>query len=259
MNMTLFGILSVLALMVVSLGLIECGRWLGARRRARHPEAGASGAGIVEGAIFALLGLLIAFTFSGAASRFDTRRNSLIAEANCIGTAWLRVDLLPAAAQPPVREAFRRYVDARIEVFRTLPDLDAAKAEVARANSLQSQIWTQAVTACRDSGSLPAALLLLPALNEMFDAAATRTAQAQIHQSVVVLGMLGLLALAGSLLAGFRLGTDRFRDWFLESAYVIVITLAIFVILDLEYPRMGFIRIDSLDQLLIDVRQSMKP
>src|SRR5678816_4403502 len=95
------------ALLLGMLALLELGRRLGTRRLAQDPEGARAGAAAVEGAVFALLGLLIAFTFSGAASRFDTRRQLIIEEANDIGTAWLRIDLLPSAAQPPVRDAFR--------------------------------------------------------------------------------------------------------------------------------------------------------
>ena len=90
--------------------LLEVGRRIGARRLAEDPMGAAAGVGTVEGAVFALFGLLIAFTFSGAAARFDTRRQLIIEETNAIGTAYLRLDLLPVDAQPGLREKFRRYV-----------------------------------------------------------------------------------------------------------------------------------------------------
>src|SRR5512143_443438 len=87
--------------------LLELGRRLGRRRQGKHEEGARAGLGAVEGAVFALLGLLIAFTFSGAASRFDARRELIVREANAIGTAWLRLSLLPADAQPGLRVLFR--------------------------------------------------------------------------------------------------------------------------------------------------------
>src|SRR5215471_3722338 len=101
--------------------------------------------GSLETAVFALLGLLIAFTFSGALSRFDLRRAQAVDEANAIGTAYMRLDLLPASAQPALRETFRSYVDARIATYRKLPDIDAATREFLRSQQLQSEIWVQAV------------------------------------------------------------------------------------------------------------------
>ncbi|HEY5866855.1 MAG TPA: DUF4239 domain-containing protein, partial [Candidatus Tectomicrobia bacterium] len=101
----------------LSLGMLLClaiGRWIGVRRMRQVTADARQGIGAIEGAVFGLMGLLIAFTFSGATSRFDTRRQLIVEEANAIGTAYLRLDLLPAAAQPALRELFRRYVDARL-------------------------------------------------------------------------------------------------------------------------------------------------
>jgi hypothetical protein len=258
MTPMLYGILILLVMVTGMLGLLEFGRRLGARRRARDPEAAKAGAGAVDGAVFGLMGLLIAFTFSGAAARFDTRRLSAVAEANAIGTAWLRLDLLPATAQPPLRERFRRYVEARLAAFHQLPDLAAAKSHLDRAAALQADIWAQAVAACRDAGSVPTTTLLLPALNEMFDAATSRTLGAQMHPPPLIYAMLGLLVLAGALLAGYGMGAaDKARYWFHAFAFVIVLSLAIYVILDFEFPRIGLIRIDAIDQLFLDLQAGM--
>ena len=83
--------------MALFLGMLvlEVGWRIGARRLAEDPNGADAGVGAVEGAVFALLGLLIAFTFSEAASRFDTRRQLIVEETNDIGTAYLRLDLLP--------------------------------------------------------------------------------------------------------------------------------------------------------------------
>ncbi len=72
------------------------------------PEGARSITGAVEASIFALLGLLIAFTFSGAGDRFEARRELITEEANSIGTAWLRIDLLADADQSALREQFRQ-------------------------------------------------------------------------------------------------------------------------------------------------------
>ncbi len=128
--------------------LLEIGRRIGVLRIAKDSEGAQASVGVVEGAIFGLMSLMIAFGFSGAIERFDTRRQLVVEEANAIGTAYLRLDLLPTAAQPALRENFRRYLDSRLEVYRKLPDLAAAKVELARATKLQEEIWTQAVAAC---------------------------------------------------------------------------------------------------------------
>lgn len=107
MDLSLLALLSAVGLLVGIILLLELGRKLGRRRRGQDGEGAGAGLGVVEGAVFTLMGLLVAFTFSGAASRFDLRRQLIVEEANAIGTAWLRLDLLPAEAQPGLRELFR--------------------------------------------------------------------------------------------------------------------------------------------------------
>src|SRR6185503_8225075 len=103
MTPTSYGLMFAGALFLAMPLLLETGRRLGIRRLAQEPQGAGQSFGVVEGAVFSLLGLLIAFTFSGAAARSDTRRELIIQEANNIGTAYLRLDLLPAAAQPALR------------------------------------------------------------------------------------------------------------------------------------------------------------
>jgi hypothetical protein len=239
--------------------LLEVGRRIGERRLAEDPTGAAAGVGTVEGAVFALVGLLIAFTFSGAASRFDTRRQLIIEETNDIGTAYLRLDLLSVDAQPGLREKFRGYVDARLEVYRKLPDMAAAKEELVKANRLQVEIWRQTVAASRAPGASPTApALLLPALNAMIDITTTRTMATQIHPPVVIFALLFGLALVSSLLVGYGMASNKARNWLHMVGLAFVMAVSVYVILDIEYPRLGFIRVDSFDQALVELRESMK-
>jgi hypothetical protein len=236
----------------------ELGRRIGIRRMKEDSGAGGEGFGAVDGAVFALLGLLISFTFSGASSRFDARRQLVVEETNDIGTAYLRLDMLPADAQPALREKFRHYLDARIDIYQKLPDIAAAKESLAKANELQTQIWRQAVAASRAEGASPAApMLLLPALNAMIDITTTRTMATQMHPPMVIFAMLFGLALAASLLAGYGMAGSKLRRWFHMLGFALVMAVAIYVILDIEYPRLGLIRVDAFDQALIDLRESM--
>jgi hypothetical protein len=252
-------LLTTLALFLGMLLLLETGRRLGVRRLASDPEGARAGTGTVEGAVFALLGLLVAFTFSGAASRFDQRRDLIVEETNDIGTAYLRLDLLPASAQPALRDLFRRYVDSRLEVYRKLPDLEAAMAELARSTKLQGQIWRQAVPASRTEGAPPsAAMLLLPALNQMIDITTTRTMAAQMHPPLVIFALLFALSLGGALLAGYGMAGGKSRSWVHMIGFAAVLAVAVNVIIDIEYPRLGLIRVGAFDQALVELRDSMK-
>lgn len=255
-----FNLASVLFAAVLFVGmvlLLELGRRLGRCRRSRDEEGARAGLGAVEGAVFALMGLLVAFTFSGAAARFDARRQLIVEEANAIGTAWLRLDLLPPAAQPELRDLFRRCLDTRLAAYRQLPDLEAARAELNRANELQIEIWSRAVAACQQSPN-PIQAQMIPALNQMFDIAASRTAASQIHPPTVIFIMLGLLALMSSLLAGYAMAGGQSRSWIHVIGFALILAGTVYVILDLEFPRLGIIRVDAFDQVLVDLRRSMK-
>jgi hypothetical protein len=257
MNITFIAVLLALGLLAGMLLLLEIGRRIGLQCMAKDVEGARAGLGAVEGAVFGLVGLLLAFTFSGASSRFDTRRQVIVEEANAIGTAYLRLDMLPAISQPAIKQNFRRYVDARLAVFRKLPDFEAAKAELDRAAALQSEIWTQAVSACREAAQ-PATMLLLPALNQMIDIATVRTAGLRMHPPPVIFAMLIALMLAGSLLAGYGMAASKARSWLHILGFAVAMSVAVYVILDFEFPRVGLIRIDPFDQVLVDLRDSMK-
>ena len=258
MHYLLFVALCTLSLFLGMLLLLEAGRRLGLRRRAHDAEGASAGGRVVEGAVFGLLGLLVAFTFSGAAARFDIRRQLIVEETNAIGTAYLRLDLLPPAAQPALRERFRQYVEARLAAYRQLPDILAAQAEERRATQMQGDIWRQAVAACQEAGVPHATMLLLPALNAMLDLTTTRTLATRMHPPTIIFGMLFGLALASALLAGYGMAGTQSHRWLHMLAFAAVIAAVVYVILDLEYPRLGLIRFQAFDQALVELRKSMQ-
>jgi hypothetical protein len=247
------------ALFIAMLTAAEVGRRVGRARLARDPEGLEKGAGSAEGAIFALLGLLIAFTFAGAASRFEDRRHLITAEVNAIGTAYLRVDLIPADTQPALRELFRRYVDARLAVYEQPSDLSLARERLAVAAGLQTEIWNLATSAAMREGMRPpVAQLLLPALNEMFDITTTRTTAIENHPPPAIFVLLGTLCLVGALLVGYGVSPNRRRGWLHTVIFSLILSLTTYVIIDLEFPRLGLIRIDAADRVLVDLRESMR-
>ena len=247
------------SLFLIMLLVLETGRRIGKRYYSMEESDHHRGNRIlVESAIYGLLGLLIAFTVSGAANRFDARRTLTVQEANAIGTAYLRLDLLPAAAQPDLRRKFRRYAEARLAVFRLLPDFEASNAEAIRANELQRSIWNEVIAALPGVPQ-SATLMLLPALNEMFDITSSRAIAAQAHTPLVILCALAVLALFCCLLAGYGLAGEKPHSSALRMiGFALIVTLTIFVILDLDYPRVGLIRLDYADQALIDVLAGMR-
>jgi len=257
-----FALIASLSAAGLFFGMLICsevGRRIGIAKLARDSEGLTKGAGAAEGAVFGLLGLLIAFTFSGAASRFEGRRHLVTDEANAIGTAYLRVDLLPADAQPEIKGLFRRYLDARSATYQNVDDRAATNAKLAEGAALQGEIWTKSLTASlRPGAPTQAAMLLLPALNEMIDITTTRVMAAQNHPPVVVFLLLCGLSLVGALLVGYGTATNQDRNWFHTVVFAAFLALTVYVILDIEFPRLGLIRVDAADQVLRDLRKSMQ-
>jgi hypothetical protein len=241
---------------VLFLGMVGCcelGRQIARVLEKRDPEGAWQGIAVVDGAVFGLLGLIVAFTFSGAASRFDARRSLIVQEVNAIGTAYLRLDLLPADARLALRDRFRAYLDQRIELYQSFPDLTQVNRHVEASKSIEQQIWTLARSAT--ANSQPATMLLLPALNEMFDIANARVLSTTMHPPLIIYLMLYGLALAAAMFAGYGMAKSKVRNWFHILSFSIVTASALYVIVDLEHPRLGFVKIGTFDSALDQLRK----
>ncbi len=150
------------ALFIGMLVCLEIGRRAGVRAIAKDAKAAKSS--VCGGGRFhfrSVCVVLLAFTFSGAPSRLDARKHLIADEANAIGTAYLRLDLLRADSQPEMRALFRNYLDSRLRVFRN-DTLEAASGDLAKSSDLQMKIWSGAVahhsTSRQSSGGRQAAL-----------------------------------------------------------------------------------------------------
>jgi hypothetical protein len=239
--------ISAFLLLPAMILLLEVGR------RLRRRRAAAEGSSAIEGAIFGLFGLLLAFTFSGAISRYDNHRLLLSQEASDIGTAYLRLDLLASETQPELRQLFRDYTTSRLHLFESVGDEISPES-----TRLQKQIWQQAeAAATSQSAKADAAKLLLPAINDMIDITSTRQNAFHMHPPAVVYWLLFIFSGGSALMAGYSMKSSG-RDWVYSVALALAVTLTVYTILDVEYPRRGWIRLSDRDQTLISLRDSMK-
>jgi len=243
-------------LFVSMLACLEVGYRVGGSKVEEHPMAH-DGIGTIEAAIFALLGLLLGFSFSGATARFDARRLLIIAEANTIETAYLRLDELPASDQPEMRQLFRQYVDARLEAYARIPDMKAFYQGVAQAGKLQQQIWARAVAASHNDPTQNTARLLLPALNEMTNVTTARTIAINSHLPGLVFSLLVWVALSSCVVAGYAMAKRGKRSWLHMVLYAACVALTVYTVTDLDYPRSGLIRLSSADKALEQLRDSI--
>jgi hypothetical protein len=202
--------------------------------------------GIVLGATLTMLGLLIGFTFSMAVSRYDQRKNYEEAEANAIGTEYVRADLLPANDASKVRESLRRYTDQRILFYTTRDPQKIAKINTDTAE-LQTELWS----AVRPAAAAPTPLLAL-AVSGMNDVLNSQ-GYTQAAWWNRIPGAAWLLMLAIAICCNFLLGYGAHQRTFLVVP--LAVSISFFLISDIDSPRGGEIRV--VPQNLIALSQSL--
>jgi hypothetical protein len=238
------------------LACVELGRWFGVRRRrSGEPHEETSGSAI-DASVFALFGLLVAFSFSGALDRFDHRRTLIVGEAKAIGTAYQRLDLLPAGSQPALRALFREYVRSRLAYYRKMAEPELARGEREQVLALQGAIWTQAMDAARATGNTAVVTLVGAGLAAVSEAEVERIAALRRHPPPIIFGMLFLVGFASAFLAGHTTA-GKARNWPRVVVFSASLAVAVLVIINLEYPRYGFILGDA-DQPLVEVLERMR-
>lgn len=256
--MLAYAALFSLLLLVLMPCMMELGRRVARARLARHPEMAEVATGPLEAAIYGLFSLLLAFTFSGAAARYDDRRDIITVETNAIGTAWLRLDLLPADSQARLRPLLREYVTVRLATRAAMRVPEVGLASYAADQALQQRIWAEATTAVVRLGNPAVTTLVLGSLNDMIDITTTHLAAARKHPPSVLYGLLGTLALASAFLVGMANARIPVRVRSHIVLFPLAIAVTIYVILDMEYPRRGLIRVDASDQLLVELLDGMR-
>lgn len=213
--------------------------------------------GAVEGAAFGLLALLMGFSFSGAISRFESRRDLIVSEAVSIGSTWQWIDVVNGPARDELRAEFRDYVDTRIEIYRSLSDKAKMDSQIKIANGQQAEIWSLAIAASKEQNASPATTALLSSLNAVFDLATKRFALQRWHVPLLIFVLLIAMALCCSFLAGYSLAKAQRYHWIAIMTFSSLMTITICVILDLEFPRKGIIRLDDFDTFLVEARAAM--
>jgi hypothetical protein len=222
------------------------------RRRRGAPSQDVPGTGVVEGAVFGLFGLLLAFSFSGAFERFQGRKQLLLHEAQAVGTAWSRLELLPEQDRAALQDLFRRYLDARLAAYDARTPTRVAELLPASA-TLGEAIAQRAAVPLRGVPDLAEAVM--DPINEMLDVALARTVALRAHPPLAVHLLLLALALWGAYLVGLAMGTAPMVSRSHLLGFCALVALTLYVTFDLELPRLGLLRMDSSDQLLRDLRQ----
>jgi len=144
-------------------------------------------------------------------------------------------------------------------VYSHVVDDSATQAALGESAELQAAIWTMATSDVqRDGVPTSTMMLVIGALNEMIDITATREMATRSHPPAVVFLLLVGMSLVCALLIGYSTSQNTARSWLHTLTFAAVISLTVYVIIDLEFPRVGLIRVDSADEMLLQVRESMK-
>ena len=235
---------------------VEIGYRWGRRDTIRDAALSHEGVTSVEASAYALLGLLLAFSFAGATNRLDNKRQLIVDEANAIGTAYLRLDLLPAETQLPLRRQFKRMLDARIAAHEHRHDPAQADRDLAEMSRAQEQIWPMTVAAT--NGSPTTSILLIPPMNAMIDLAAARRVALLTHLPKLIVGLLIGASILSGLLAGYAVSKQMSRSWFHVIAYALLLALTVYTVLDLDQARFGLIKHRNQLGPLMELRNTIK-
>jgi hypothetical protein len=237
------------------LAATEFGFRLGRKSEANTPDKTKSLVSTVEAAILAVLGLLLGFTMSMAVTRFEVRKQLVLDEANAIGTSYLRARLLPAPEGTEIASVLREYISVRVQYGTAGNDptrLDSLRAQTVR---LQDEFWERAVAYGQKDPNPVRAGLLLQSLNQTIDLESARRMALQNHVPESVIYVNGIVGILAAMLVGYTFGLNGRRQIFSMCVLALAITLVLTLIIDLDRPRSGFIRVSQ--QPMIDLQHGL--
>lgn len=202
--------------------------------------------GSIQASILGLLALLLGFTFSMSMQRYDSRSMALIDEANAIGTAILRVQLLPEQYQRDANKMLREYVELRIAVGQIdLTKSDARNKFNQQISTLQNRLWSLAVMATNEDPRPVTTGAFVNSLNDVIDSQGRRNALLQMHVPEVVLILLFIVFASSGGILGYSNGLSRKRIVAPVVLVSLLITLIVFIIIDLDRPKRGLIQVNQ--------------
>jgi hypothetical protein len=222
------------------------------KRRELHQDA-REDFGIILATTLTLIGLIIGFTFSMAISRYEQRKGYEAAEANAIGTEYLRVDLLPAADAAKARSLLRLYLDQRVAFYTT-----GDKKQIPQINARTAQLQTDLWAAVRAAAAQPSAVgaLAIAGMNDVFNSQAYTQAAWWNRIPASAWLLMGVIAVIAHLLFGY--GTHNAKaERILLTVLPLVVSISFLLIADIDSPRSGIIRVNP--QNLTSLVESLRP
>lgn len=230
---------------VIYLIVIEIGFNLGRRRGSGDDQATISHFGALQNALLGLLALLLGFTIAMSLTRFETRKDLVVAEANAIGTTYLRAQFLPEQQKREVSRLLNSYVAARLEFFKAGIDETRLEAANTEASKIKSRLWTAAVTSSQTANNPIMVSMFIQSLNDVIDVGEKRQVALENHVPETVIGLLFLVSAAGLGFIGYGSGLTGTRHLRSTTTFAILVALVLSVILDIDRPRRGLIQVSQ--------------
>lgn len=229
--------------------------WLGARR---GPPPEGDSLGTVGASLLALLGLILAFSFSAAWGRYHQRLDLAIDEANAIGTLDLRLDLLPAKAKRAAESRLLEYVRERIAFNHDLAKGGNTQLADTRHRMVAAALWSDVFEGPLELRDPPDRALIVQSLNETLDLAAKRRVQSRTHIPLTIAIVLALTSVFSAYVIGHDLAGKSPAARRVGWAFLICVSATVFTVFDLENPRVGLISIRHADALLHDAEVDLE-
>lgn len=247
----------LVSLLVLLLAACEVGFRLGRNAESRTQGIMKSQTSIAAAGILGILSLLLGFTMSMEVSRFEVRKQLVLDEANAIGTSYLRTQLLPARESAEMTDLLRLYVDIRLK-YGDAVDFDRLEDQGIRMQAirLQGEFWPRAVSYARKDPNAVRTGLLLQSLNQAIDLESARWMAFLNHVPESVIYANAVVALLAMSLVGYIFGGGGWRPIFSMCVLALAITVVLGVIIDLDRPRRGFIRVSQ--QPMIDLQHQLQ-
>ena len=218
----------------------------------RNPSKTNDELGSISSTLLGLLALILAFTFSMANSRFDTRRELATQEANAIGTTLLRIGFFPDSVQALMKANLKYYLEERIAFFEAGTDVGKILYHLKNADSTGKVIWNQATGFAKTDPNLVKTSEIVPALNEMIDVTTSRKAAGEANIPPSIQWFLIILCISSTVLLGYE-RKDNF-DWIIVIGFSLMLSMTVFSIFDLDRPRSGFVTLDEANSKIIELR-----
>ena len=238
-------------------GCLELGRSWGRKQLARKQSVGKEWIGIVDGPILAVYGLLLAFAFSGAMHRHDERKKIIVEEANMLARGYFQVDLLPSTEQPQLRALMQEYLRTRLNCYRLRSDLAAYQQETLHSYQIQDQLWKSVIKVTNSNVDRRAALTLLSTLSELRSLTTSRKILTSFHPPMIIMLFLLTLSLVASFLLGYQISMLQKKSWPHIFLFLGFVAFTNYLIIDLEYPKVGWIQIDDSEIMIRNIMENI--